>query len=100
MKLFIILISVYAFIINVYAIALTIHDKRAAKKHRYRVPERRLLLTAALSGCAAMYVTMLIIHHKTRHMKFMIGIPAIFILECAAGAGLWYLIQNEIIIIS
>ena len=99
MNLFVILIIIYAVIINFYAVFITIQDKKAAKKHRYRVPESRLLLTAAVSGCIAMYITMHIIHHKTKHMKFMIGIPAIFIAECAAVVGIWYLIQKEIILI-
>ncbi|MBR2177453.1 MAG: DUF1294 domain-containing protein [Clostridia bacterium] len=78
------ILAAYMIIINITAIAVTIHDKRAAKRHRWRVSENTLLLIAALSGCVSMYITMRIIHHKTKHPKFMIGIPIIFILEAAA----------------
>ena len=84
------LIIAYAVIINIIAVWLTIHDKRAAQKHRWRVPESTLLITAALSGCIVMYITMRCIRHKTKHMKFMVGIPVIFVLELAAAAAIVY----------
>lgn len=73
--------TIYFVIANIAAVYLTIHDKYAAKKKQWRVPESTLLIAAALSGCVLEYLTMRIIHHKTQHPKFMIGIPFIFILE-------------------
>ena len=73
----------YAF----YAIAalvviVTVYDKLAAKcLPRHRVPEASLLLLAALGGSLPMYITMQIIHHKTQHKKFMIGIPVILAVQ-------------------
>jgi uncharacterized membrane protein YsdA (DUF1294 family) len=32
-----------------------------------------------------MFLTMLLIRHKTKHKKFMIGIPLIMILQAAAA---------------
>ena len=72
------------FIINLIAAAVTISDKRRAKRHLRRVPENTLLLLAALGGSPAMLATMLLIRHKTRHLKFMAGIPAILILQAVA----------------
>ena len=74
---------VYLILINLIAIVVTIHDKRAAQRHRRRTPERTLMLIAALGGAPAMYITMHIIRHKTRKPLFMIGIPVIFLLELA-----------------
>lgn len=71
----------YLIIINFIAIAVTISDKRRAVSHRWRIPENTLLLLSALGGSPAMFITMKIIHHKTKHKKFMLGIPAIFILQ-------------------
>ena len=48
-----------------------------------RVPERTLLIISALGGSIAMLITMRTIRHKTQHMKFMIGIPAIIVAQCA-----------------
>ena len=83
-----IILPAYIVISNITAIVMTVHDKNAAKHRRRRVPEKTLLITAALSGCISMYITMRIIHHKTLHPKFMVGIPVIFILECAAAIAL------------
>jgi uncharacterized membrane protein YsdA (DUF1294 family) len=42
------------------------------------------LLLSLLGGSVAMFATMLMIRHKTKHLKFMLGIPAIMILQAAA----------------
>lgn len=68
---------IYFVVINIVAIAITISDKNKAKKGKWRVKESTLLLVSALGGSVAMYITMKKIRHKTRHKKFMIGIPAI-----------------------
>ena len=81
----------YLIIINFAAVLVTVADKRRARKHRWRVPENTLLLVAALGGSPAMLTTMLLIRHKTRHPKFMIGIPLILILQVAA----LYFIMNR-----
>jgi len=71
----------YMIIINFIAVITTVVDKSKAKKHRWRVPENTLLLLAALGGSPSMLMTMYAIHHKTRHKKFMLGIPAIITLQ-------------------
>ncbi len=80
MKYFII----YLIIINIIAVIVTIVDKIKAKYHKWRVSEAALLIISALCGSVGMYITMLIIRHKTRKLKFMLGIPLIFIVEFAA----------------
>ena len=72
---------IYLIIINIVATIVTIHDKHAAVKGNRRVKERTLLLIAALGGSPAMYLTMLLIRHKTQKPKFMLGIPMILITE-------------------
>ncbi|MBQ5843177.1 MAG: DUF1294 domain-containing protein, partial [Clostridia bacterium] len=42
-----------------------------------RIPEKTLFLTALFGGSLAMYITMLVIRHKTKHKRFMIGLPVI-----------------------
>ena len=79
------LIIAYIAVINIIAVVITVKDKRAARRHGWRVSENTLLLVAALSGCVVMYATRHLIHHKTKHPKFMIGIPVIFIAELAAA---------------
>lgn len=71
----------YLAVISAVAAAVTIFDKARSKSCGWRVPEKTLLLISALGGSAAMYAVMRIIHHKTRHAKFMIGIPLILAVQ-------------------
>lgn len=75
------ILIVYLIIINTIAVFVTVHDKHAAQKGKWRVKENTLLLIAALGGSPSMYLTMLLIRHKTRKARFMVGIPLILITE-------------------
>lgn len=85
-----IIICVYLIAVNFLAVGLTLYDKRAAKKREWRVKERTLLLVSFLGGSIPMFVTMLGIRHKTKHSKFMVGIPVIIIVQIAAVLFVWY----------
>lgn len=85
---------IYFAVISLVSLVVTCHDKRAARRHRRRVPERTLLLLAALGGSVVMYITMHLIRHKTQKAKFMVGIPAILIGELLAAGGLWWLFST------
>lgn len=80
----------YIAIISLVSIVVCIYDKKISKKNRVelRIPEKTLLILSALGGSIAMLVTMLIVRHKTKHVKFMLGIPLIMI----AQAGIAYLL--------
>ena len=68
----------YLAVISLVTVIVTVYDKIAAKKRpKHRVRENTLLLLAVLGGGVAELVTMLLIRHKTRHKKFMIGLPVI-----------------------
>lgn len=71
----------YFSVISLVAIIITIVDKLRAKNHEWRIPENALLLTAALGGSLAMFLTMLVIRHKTQHRKFMGGLPILMIFQ-------------------
>lgn len=75
---------IYVAVLSVVSIIVCIYDKLAAKiaKH-HRTREAVLLALSALGGSVAMFITMLIIRHKTKHLKFMLGIPLIVILQIA-----------------
>lgn len=76
-------IIIYLIIINAAAVILTCADKYKATKGRYRILEDCLLTAAFLGGALAEYITMLVIRHKTKHKKFMIGLPAMILLHIA-----------------
>ena len=78
---------IYVAIMSVISIVVCIYDRiaaKAAKRHRTR--EATLLGLSALGGSVAMLITMLIIRHKTKHKKFMIGIPAIIAVQAVLVA--------------
>ena len=82
----------YIAVISLLTIAVTVYDKIAAKKRpKRRIRENPLLLLALLGGAPAEYVTMRIIRHKTKHKKFMVGLPVIILLEVLAAGLVWYL---------
>lgn len=70
------------------AILLTVYDKCIAGGRRRRMPEQLFFLLALLGGSFVMYVTMLLIRHKTKHKRFMLGLPLIM----AAQIALYYLL--------
>lgn len=73
----------YFILISVISVAFTVGDKQSAKRGGRRVPEDFLLTLGLLGGALAEYIAMKIIHHKTRHKKFMIGLPVEIIIHLA-----------------
>ncbi len=86
------IILAYIAIISLISIIVCIYDKKISKKNKVelRTPEKTLLLLSALGGSVAMFITMLIIRHKTKHVKFMLGIPLIMAVQAAAIFALFY----------
>lgn len=80
----------YILVISIISIAVCMYDKRISRKNRVelRVSEKNLFLLSALGGSLAMYTCMLLIRHKTKHLRFMLGLPLIF----AAQAAIVYLL--------
>ncbi len=84
---------IYLAIISIISIVVCIYDKFAAKHNpKHRTREATLLLLSALGGSVAMFITMQLIRHKTKHVKFMLGIPLIIIAQIAAIAAVLYFI--------
>lgn len=67
---------VYYFLLAVASVLITVKDKSAAVKNQNRIPEKTLMLLGLIGGALPMYATMKIIRHKTKHLKFMLGLPA------------------------
>ena len=73
----------YLLLINAAAFVLMLVDKRKAIKNRWRIPERTLILSAALGGSIGAILGMYTFRHKTRHLSFTLGMPAILIAQVA-----------------
>jgi uncharacterized membrane protein YsdA (DUF1294 family) len=77
------LILIYLLTVNAVGFLLMLVDKQKARKGLWRIPESTLLLTAAIGGSIGSLAGMYTFRHKTRHLKFTMGIPAILILQIA-----------------
>ena len=71
-------------VMNVLSFALMALDKNAARKGRWRVPEKTLFLVTALFGGLGGVLGMYLCRHKTRHWYFRLGFPALLVLQIAA----------------
>ena len=58
-------------------------DKRKARRGKWRVPEATLLLLAVFGGSVGALLGMSVFRHKTKHKKFLIGLPLILIAQVA-----------------
>ena len=89
MNTVLIILAIYLILINLIAVIVTIYDKLSAVKRRWRVKESILLLLSFFGGSVGMYITMLLIRHKTRHLKFMLGIPIVLIFQLVTAFVIW-----------
>ena len=76
-----IMILLYLLIVNAVAFLLMLVDKQKARKKLWRIPESTLLLSAAMGGSIGALAGMYTYRHKTKHMKFTLGVPAILIAQ-------------------
>ena len=83
------ILAIYLVLINIAAFAAYGMDKRKAKRNEWRTPESVLLLLAAVGGSVGAYAGMQFFRHKTKHLKFTIGVPAIFIVQVALAVIIW-----------
>ena len=84
-------ILLYLLLINAAAFFLMLADKRKAKKNLWRIPEATLMMSAALGGSIGALAGMYAFRHKTKHLKFTLGIPAILAVQIALA--LWLLMK-------
>lgn len=71
----------YLIIINASTFFLMLADKQKARHGAWRIPEATLMWTAILGGSIGALLGMYLFRHKTRHLKFILGIPLILTLQ-------------------
>ena len=90
------IIEIYLLLVNFLGILLTISDKKRAKQGAWRIRERTFFLVSAVGGSIGTYAAMRLFHHKTKHRRFMIGLPLLIlaqiILVLAAWRGGWFIV--------
>ena len=92
--MFLKILLTYLAVISLISVIVCIYDKKISRKNKVelRIPEKTLLFLSLIGGSVAMYVTMMLVRHKTKHVKFMLGIPLIIILQIAIALAVIYLI--------
>lgn len=66
---------VYLIAFNLVAFVAYAMDKSAAIRGAWRIPEKTLMLLAAIGGSVGALAGMILCRHKIRKPKFFIGVP-------------------------
>lgn len=74
----------YIVIVSIIGVIVTAKDKIRAINGGRRTPEMTLFMLSALGGSLMIFIMMLLIRHKTKHKRFMIGLPIIIVLQAVA----------------
>ncbi len=87
------MLVIYLLLINAAGFLVMLIDKYKAKKNKWRIPERTLMLIALLGGSIGSILGMYTVRHKTQHPKFTIGIPGILAVQIVGAVILWSMIK-------
>lgn len=82
------LLYAYLVIINAMGFLIMLADKKKAIRGAWRIPERTLMAIAILGGSIGCLLGMNLFRHKTKHLKFTIGIPLILAVQVVLGVVL------------
>lgn len=83
------LILLYLIIINAAGFLLMLIDKQKARRGSWRIPEATLIWAAILGGSTGSLIGMYLFRHKTRHLKFVLGIPVILFAQLSLAIWLY-----------
>lgn len=85
------ILIIYLALINVVAAAVCIADKQKAIKKKRRISEKTLFILSIIGGSFGMFIAMQFVRHKTRHLKFVLGVPAIMLVQIV---GIYFLLTK------
>ena len=73
----------YLCVINMMGFVLMGLDKWKAKHKKWLIAERTLFLVGIVGGSPGCWLGMYIFRHKTKHWQFVVGMPAILVIQAA-----------------
>jgi uncharacterized membrane protein YsdA (DUF1294 family) len=76
----------YLLAVSLLAFALMGVDKARARRGAWRIPEKVLFLSALAGGSVGAIAGMFAFRHKTKHLRFVLGLPAILLAQLIAAA--------------
>lgn len=71
----------YLVVANFIGFIIMLIDKQRAIHKEWRIPERTLLGISLIGGSIGMLLGMSTFRHKTKHLKFTLGVPFILLLQ-------------------
>lgn len=76
-----IFLLIYLLLINIVSFILFAIDKGKAKRKKWRISEKILLITSFLGGATGSLMAMVIFKHKLSKKSFYIGVPVFLVLN-------------------
>ena len=80
-------------LLNAVGFLLMLVDKQKARKNKWRIAESTLFTVAAAGGSLGILLGMYTFRHKTKHISFTAGIPAILAVQILLGVILYSIIK-------
>ncbi len=81
----------YLIAVNIAAILIMGIDKHRSRRNKWRISEKSIFITGVAGGGLGVIFGMVLFRHKTRHLKFTLGVPLIVILNIVTVS---YLVQR------
>ena len=75
------ILLVYLLLMNIIGLLIMGIDKSRARRNKWRIPEKVLFGVSLLGGSIGTWAGMYIFHHKTRRWYFVVGMPAILVVQ-------------------
>ena len=80
------ILEYYLIITNIFTLIVYGLDKGRARSKKWRISEKTLLLLSLAGGSAGALAAMLLFRHTTRKLKFVVGVPVMFVIHCVIVA--------------
>lgn len=81
-------------IINIIGLLIMLIDKKKAINSKWRIPEKTIFIVTMLGGGIGTIIGMYKFRHKTKKLKFTIGLPVITLSEIALI--IWIVSRNGV----
>lgn len=74
----------YIFLVNLIAFIIIYTDKQKAIRKKWRIKESTIIFLSLMGGSIGTYIGMYTFRHKTKHLKFTLGVPIIILAQVLA----------------
>lgn len=73
--------AIYLICVNIVGFLSMALDKSRARRGKWRLSEAALFIFAGIGGSLGSIFGMYVLRHKTKHLRFTIGLPAILVIQ-------------------